>query len=72
MINFLFAEKSVELLKPGDEVELKCQLDPPVQWFKDNAIVSSGTHHLVNHDNGTLTIFKVLTSKCTVLCIKLL
>jgi hypothetical protein len=72
LIDFLCAGESVQLLKPGDEVELKCQLDPPVQWFKDNAIVSTGTHHLVNHNNGTLTIFKVLTSECTVSCIQLL
>jgi len=53
----------VILSKPGDEVELKCQLAPPVQWFKDSVVVTTGTHYQVDQDNGTLTILKVLTSK---------
>ena len=62
-------ESSVELSKPGADVELQCPLDPPVQWVKNGIILSDGPHYSINSENGTLTISKVIAGVCFFLCI---
>lgn len=59
--SLVHSEKSLELSKPGGDVELKCPLEPPVNWAKGKAIVNPGNHYSVNAENGTLTIVKLLS-----------